>query len=119
MTLVGITHCDRVRAARKWLVQHSPGYRFIDLKQQQPTAADWLHWLELTGSAVLINRRSTTFRRLFGPGSSALIGNPLNHAEWVRLLQTSPTLMKRPLLLYGKKSFLLGFNPDDYQRVLL
>jgi len=43
--------------------------------------------------------------------------SPPSRAEAIALMAKNPNLIKRPILVKGKK-ILLGFNPDEMRKVL-
>jgi arsenate reductase len=111
LTLYGITNCDKVRAARRYLEQRGIDYAFVDLREQPPAAAQWHGWLNALGDA-LINRRSTTWKALDKASHSAL-----QHGDAAAVLAAHPTLMKRPLLALGN-DYHVGFTEADYDALL-
>jgi len=106
--LYGIKNCDSVKKARKWLDTHHISYQFHDLKTElNPELLD--HWLTLTDSSQLLNKRSTTWRQL--PDS---IKNKLNPELARETLLAHPTLIKRPVLRHQQQIH-IGFKAEHYQ----
>lgn len=112
VTVYGIPDCDRVRAARKWLERRAVDYRFHDTRADG-LARDRLEaWSARLGMDALLNRRSTTWRRL--PESARA---DLTDPAAIELLLAHPTLLKRPLLEAGG-ALLAGFDEAAWTRAL-
>lgn len=112
MTLYGISNCDKVRAARRWLDARQLDYRFHDLRKDgcEPELLERL--MQRFSHDQLINKRSTTWRGL-SPAEQQL-----DEASALALMQSHPALIKRPLLEL-KHETLLGFDPDAWEQRLL
>lgn len=110
--LYGISRCTTVNKARAWLTRHQISYRFHDLQQQGIEYALLAHWAELTSIEHILNRRSTTWRRL----SAAGLANTETLESAITLLQNNPTLIKRPVLVH-KQQLWLGYSEAHYAKV--
>ncbi len=112
MTLMmyGIKNCDTIKKARRWLEEHQIAYQFHDyradgLEQSQLTA-----FIRLLGDwQPLINTRGTTWRQLSDTQRTSVT----DAQSACALLLAYPALIKRPLLVNGKRA-LLGFNAESY-----
>lgn len=113
ITMYGIPNCDTIKKARKWLEEHGVDYRFHDYKKAGIDENVLRDWLRELGRDKLINTRGTTWRRL--PENERA---DLDDDKALALLQTNPSLIKRPLLDTGADK-LLGFDPDRYRQSLL
>lgn len=112
ITLYGISNCDTVRKARRWLDQQGIAYRFHDYRRDGLDETRLRAWLAEFGWERLINRRGRSWRELPEAARAAMDDE---HA--VDALLANPTLIRRPLLEHNT-SRLLGFAPDDYQTLL-
>ncbi len=111
MTLLyGIPNCDQVKAARAWLSQRGIDHDFIDLRSAPVSAEQIRHWLSQIPAASLINTRSTTWRQLSDAERSAAQGEGV-----INLLQSHPTLIKRPLVQTDSQLF-CGFSAEIFQQ---
>ena len=110
-TLFGIPNCDTVRKARKWLDDQGLTHEFVDLRADTPSETKINEWLSVIGSERLINRRSTTFKQLSEGDKAALEGG-----DAVSVLQTQPTLIKRPVLEWNN-ALSVGFKAEDYAQL--
>jgi Spx/MgsR family transcriptional regulator len=112
LTLYGIKNCDSVKKARTWLQQHALAYHFHDYNVDGVTPELVQQFAVKLGWEVLLNKRSTTWRQLSEAQKTAV-----NADTALPLLLAYPTLIKRPILIAGTV-FLIGFNADEYQRLL-
>ncbi|MES2604971.1 MAG: ArsC family reductase [Pseudomonadota bacterium] len=111
-TLYGIPNCDTVKKARTWLDKHDVAYQFHDYKKAGIDAAALKRWCKELGQEQVLNQRGTTWRKLEESERSNL-----NEAKAIKLMQTHPSVIKRPLLDTGKR-LLLGFDEESYQSLL-
>ena len=96
MKLYGLKNCDSCKKALKALQSTGQSVEFIDL-QKLPVAAEQLKkWLDKHGDAVLVNRKSTTWRGL---------DEQARQRPALALLGENPTLIKRPVIESGNNSF--------------
>ena len=107
-TLYGISNCDTVKKARKWLDAANIAYTFHDfrvdgLEQEQVGA-----WLGELGWETLINQRSTSWRQL-----DAHVRDSMSAEKALPAVLAAPTLIKRPLLDTGGHRY-VGFNAKIY-----
>lgn len=110
--LYGISNCDTVKKARKWLEQQSINYIFHDFRKDGLTGKELKNWLTEIGQDVLINKRSTTWRTL--PEADK---KNLSQANAIKLMLANPTLIKRPVLV-SNNHVIVGFNPAEYKNQL-
>ena len=112
LTLYGIPNCDKCRAARKWFEASGADFRFHDLRADGIDPETIERWLAKAGDAVLINRRSTTWRSL-----SADQREGLDAAGNMQLLLENPTLLKRPLVEQDE-ILLVGYDEEHWQTLI-
>ncbi|MFW2132597.1 arsenate reductase [Ectothiorhodospira haloalkaliphila] len=110
--LYGIKNCDTMKKAIAWLNDHGIEYTFIDYKKTGVVASRLPHWNQAVGWAALINRRGLTWRKL--PQEAR---DPLDESRARDLMETHPTLIRRPVLERGTE-VLVGFDADQYKAVL-
>jgi len=107
--LYGIPNCDTVKRARTWLESNGVDYTFHDFKKQGVDEKMLRAWLKHVPLATLLNKKGTTYRAL----SDADKTHAETEAGAIALMQTSPSLIKRPVLdRDGKVS--VGFSADSY-----
>ena len=96
MKLYGLKNCDSCKKALKALQSFGQSVEFIDLRAL-PVASEQLQkWLDEHGDAVLVNRKSTTWRGL---------DEQARQQPALALLGVNPTLIKRPVIESGDNSF--------------
>ena len=102
--IYGIKNCDTVIKALKYLVNKDIPHQYIDLRIDSISEKEFQAMLESIGLELLINRRSTTFR--------SLSDSERNNISYELILKF-PTLIKRPVLVKGKK-IMVGYNEKNY-----
>lgn len=110
-TLYGINNCDSVKKAQRWLTKNQVAIDFFDFKKQTLTAELLSRFVSLAPWDQLINKRSTTYRNL-----SDEVKNSLNDEMAFSTVMSSPTLLKRPLLIHNGCLY-LGFKETQYQEI--
>lgn len=111
MILYGISNCDTVRKARKFLENQQVDFQFHDFRKDGLDLATIQNWLKTIDFSELLNKRSTTWKNLSESDRQAIENQDLT------LLAQNPTLIKRPVLV-TENTLLVGFNPERYQEVL-
>ena len=112
MTLIlyGISNCDTVKKARRWLDEQNVDYRFHDVRKDGLDAAKLQGWIDALGWEKLLNKAGTTFRKL--PDAQK---DGLDAASAKALMLDQPAMIRRPLVdADGVLS--LGFAADDWQK---
>jgi arsenate reductase len=111
-TLYGITNCDTMKKARAWLDGHGVKYTFHDYKTDGIERDLLTGWCQKLGWDTVLNRGGTTFRKLPAAQQSGL-----NETKAIALMMTQPSMIKRPVLVFGDR-VLVGFKPDTYASAL-
>jgi len=111
ITLYGISNCDTVKLARRWLDAHGIEYRFHDFRADGIEPAQVRAWLDELGWETLVNRRSTSWKQL-----DAATRTGMDNQRALAAIMAQPTLVKRPLLDTGHQRH-AGFTAADYQRL--
>lgn len=111
--LAGITTCDTVRKAQRWLETHGIVYKFLDLRSDAFVRHTLGEWMEQVDWSELLNKRSTTWRNLDDDERE-----DLDEARAMSLMMKHPTLIKRPILHHGD-TIEIGFSPDRYHELLI
>ena len=107
----GLKNCDTCRKAIKWLKTEGKETRFHDLRAHGLNGDVLDKWIAVAGWETLLNRRSTTWRKL------SVSGLGLIDAKKAReLMLTYPALIKRPVFEIDGE-ILVGFKND--QKVIL
>ena len=110
-TLYGISNCDTIKKARKWLEQQNIPFTFHDYRKDGLDEA----WLKETESHLgwenLLNKRGTTFRQLPEEDKT-----DLTRDKALSLLLANLSMIKRPVLIHNN-SYHLAFKPAQYEEI--
>ncbi|NIB39859.1 ArsC family reductase [Pseudomaricurvus alkylphenolicus] len=109
-TLYGISNCDTVKKARKWLEQQGVDYTFHDFRKDGIERQQVIDWVNALGWETLVNKRSTTWK-----GLDDATKNSLNDTSIIDIILDQPTLIKRPLL-NNSGDLSVGFKAADYEQ---
>jgi len=107
-TLYGISNCDTVRKARRWLDAHHVEYRFHDVRKAGLERKTLRGWIAELGWENLLNRRGTTWRTL-----PEAVREGINAQAAERIMLEHPASIKRPLLIHDGR-MLVGFRETQY-----
>ncbi|GIX25860.1 MULTISPECIES: ArsC family reductase [Caldimonas] len=109
----GISNCDTVKKARRWLDQRGLAYQFHDFKKLGVPEDRLAHWLRVVGPERLLNRQGTTWRRLDASAQAAAS----TEAGARALMQAQPSVIKRPVIEVAEH-VLVGFDEATYARLM-
>ncbi|NMM39406.1 ArsC family reductase [Pseudoalteromonas arctica] len=110
-TLYGISNCDTIKKAKKYLTNNNIDFNFHDYRKDGISLdmltefAAHLDWQDL------LNKRGTTYRQL-----SAEQKQHLDKDTALAILVAQPAMIKRPVLIYNN-SYHLGFKPAQYDEI--
>lgn len=105
ITVHGLKNCDTCRKALKWLTAEGRDHRFHDLRADGLDAAMIDRWSAAVGWQILLNRRSTTWRKL--PDSDTA---DVTEARAKTLMLAQPALIKRPIFEIPDGRVIVGFK---------
>jgi arsenate reductase len=112
ITLHGIKNCDTMKKACAWLDGHAIAYRFHDYRVDGIERGTLEAWARELGWESLLNRASTTFRKL--PDRDKV---GMSEKKAIALMLEQPSMIKRPVLDIDGR-LLLGFKPELYAKAL-
>lgn len=112
VTIYGIKSCDTMKKARAWLDEAGVAYEFHDYKVRGVERAKLEAWCAVSGWEAVLNRKGTTFRALAEADRAEL-----SQTKAIALMVAQPSMIKRPVLEAGA-GVVIGFLPEEYQRVL-
>lgn len=95
-----------------WLDNHEISYQFHDYRVAGLSPEQLAVFIEKAGWEMLLNRRSTSWRKLTDQQRT-----DLNAEKAASLMLKNLTLIKRPVLDNGEQ-LLIGFNSEKYQTLL-
>ncbi|MDD2881707.1 MAG: ArsC family reductase [Rhodoferax sp.] len=111
LTVYGIPNCDTVKKAHSWLTTQGVAYIFHDFKKQGVPAALLPQWLAAVGWQTLVNRKGTTWRKLDEATRLAVVDD----ASATALMLANPSVIKRPVVVWGDGSISVGFDVDVFK----
>ena len=110
-TLYGISNCDTIKKAKKWLEANHVDYQFHDYRKDGIDAK----WLAITESKLgwenMLNKRGTTYRQLSDEQKT-----DINKVSALALMLEFPAMIKRPILV-SQGEHTIGFNAELYSKV--
>jgi arsenate reductase len=111
----GISNCDTIKKAKKWLTDAGIKFSFRDYKKQPPSVMELQHWTVQVGWEALLNKRGTTWRKLPAEQQKAV-----HEATICELLAAHPSMIKRPLIIVQNEQHMqafVGFKPQQYATI--
>lgn len=111
-TLYGISNCDTIKKAKRWLDDNNIAYDFHDYKKSGIDKKLLQTWCSEFGFESLLNKRGTTWRKL----DDSLKDNVDENAA-IEIMLENHSIIKRPVLISGKTR-ILGFDENAYQSLL-
>jgi len=109
IVLYGITNCDTVKKARAWLTERGVPYTLHDFKKSGVDAQHLHRWARAVGWEALLNRRGTTWRGL----AADIQARVDDERSACALMQTQPSLIKRPVVEWGR-AVTVGFDAPHW-----
>lgn len=110
-TLYGISNCDTIKKAQKWLTENHIEFTFHDYRKQGIDAS-WLRdVVSELGWEVVLNQRGTTYRQLDESDKANL-----DAEKAIALMLEHVAMIKRPILLH-KQQIECGFKPNQYAAI--
>lgn len=98
-----------MKKAFTWLDDHQVQYQFHNYKTDGLSADLLDTFLQLVDWQSLLNTRGTTWRKL-----DEQVRAQINNAQAAKkIMLDNPSILKRPLLIDGKRA-LLGFSDESY-----
>jgi arsenate reductase len=113
LLVFGLKNCDSCAKALAWLKEHAVDHEFRDIRSEGIEKEQLKCWLASPHATLLINRRSTTWRKLTAAEKELSESDPL------KILSKYPTLVKRPVLERHGRLLLVGFSATDFREHLL
>lgn len=111
--IYGIKNCDTMKKARAWLDKKSIEYEFHDYKASGIDKAKLKSWAKKAGWEALLNKAGTTFRKLPEKQKEGI-----TEKKAIALMLEQPSMIKRPVLELPGGKLVVGFKPEEYQKVL-
>jgi Spx/MgsR family transcriptional regulator len=110
LTVFGIPNCDAVKKARTWLAAQGIDFVFHDFKKQGVPAPLLPGWIAAVGWEKLVNRKGTTWRQL-NPVTQASVTDAASASA---LMLAHPSVIKRPVVVWGDGGVSVGFDAASF-----
>jgi len=110
-TIYGISNCDTVRKARKWLEANGIEFDFHDFRKQGLDEKKLNAWVKELGWEVLLNKRGMMWRKL--PDKQK---ENVDEKKAIAIMLAEPAIIKRPVLDLGKQRH-VGFSEAEYTKL--
>lgn len=111
--IYGIKNCNTMKKAFTWLDEQQISYQFHNYKTDGLSTELLSRLLELVDWQSLLNTRGTTWRKL----DEAIRLQIDNQDAAMKIMLANPSILKRPLLVDGKRA-LLGFSDESYSQFI-
>lgn len=115
MKFICYPRCTTCQKAKKWLDDKGVSYELRDIKENNPSETELREWYKNSG--LPLKKFFNTSGLLY---KSMELKNKLpdmTDDEQIKLLATDGMLVKRPILVDGKK-VLVGFKEKEYEELL-
>lgn len=111
VTLYGISNCDTIKKAKKWLEKNGVDFQFHDFRKDGLDKKQLTQWCNELNWELLLNKRGNTWRNL--PDD---VKNTVNKTKAIKMMLEQPAIIKRPVLDSGKER-IIGFSDSTYKNI--
>ncbi|MCQ8876949.1 ArsC family reductase [Pseudoalteromonas shioyasakiensis] len=110
-TLYGISNCDTIKKAKKYLTDKNIAFTFHDYRKDGVDLAMLTEFAAHLDWQDLVNKRGTTYRQLSDEQKQSL-----NKDTALALLVEQPAMIKRPVMTHDSQYY-LGFKAAQYDEI--
>jgi len=107
----GIQNCDSCTKTRKWFLNNNININIHDYRLDGINKEILMYFNSFCDLINILNKRSTSWRLL--PKN---IRDNINTTNIIELFIKTPTLIKRPIIIYEKK-FIIGFQDEELKKI--
>ena len=107
--LYGIANCDTVKKSRAWFDAQGKAYHFHDFKKDGVPEMALREWTQKLGWEALLNKKSTTWRKLDAAQQAAIV----DASSAIALMLAHSSVIKRPVVGMSEK-LSAGYCPDAW-----
>lgn len=111
ITLYGISNCDTIKKAKKYLTDNNVDFTFHDYRKDGVNVEMINEFASKLDWESLVNKRGTTYRALSDEQKQTLTKEMA-----ISLLVEQPAMIKRPVLV-NNDQYHLGFKPAQYDEI--
>ena len=115
MQFICYSRCSTCKKAQAWLDDHGIKYELRPIKEEKPSEKELRKWHKASG--LPLKRFFNTSGQLYKELELSKKLPDMSEDEQFKLLATDGMLVKRPLLIDGKK-VLVGFKEAEYETLL-
>ena len=107
--------CSTCRNAMKFLDNNNVSYEYRDIMSDNPSVDELRTWILNSGRPIkdFFNTRGLVYREMNLKESF----DSLSNDQALEILSTTGKLIKRPLLI-SNQEILIGFNKEEYERLI-
>ena len=113
-TLICYERCGTCKKAEQWLRRNGIEYEVRPIREENPSYEELKEWKERSG-LPLKRFFNTSGQRYKAMGLKDRLKD-MNEQEQLKLLATDGMLVKRPILIWGKR-ILVGFKEEEWENV--
>ena len=113
--IYGISNCDTMQKALKWLMANKIEFTFHNYKDSGIDKATLERWLRHFPADKLINTRSTTYRAFTDAQKRSIS----DKKQAIELMIQNTSVIKRPVWDLGDEQFFLGWDEQAISKILL
>lgn len=110
--IYGIPNCGTVKKALAWAEANGVEHAFVDFRKSSIERSVLEGWIKTIGLEKLVNKRGATWRKLPQIRRDAL---EADDAEMIAELLQTPTLIKRPVMVYPSGAVTVGVIESNLQ----
>ena len=115
MKFICYPKCTTCQRAKKWLDDKGVSYELRDIKENNPSETELREWYKNSG--LPLKKFFNTSGLLYKSMELKSKLPEMTDDEQIKLLATDGMLVKRPILVDGKK-VLVGFKEKEYEELL-
>ena len=115
MLFICYPKCTTCRKAQKFLDDNKISYNFRDIKEDNPSESELRKWYKASG--LPLKKFFNTSGMLYKQMDLKNKIPDMSEDEIIKLLASDGMLVKRPLLIDGKK-VIVGFKEDSYKELI-
>lgn len=106
--------CSTCQKAKKWLTENNIDFIDRNIVEENPTVEELSTWFKQSG--LPLKRFFNTSGMLYKEQNLKDKLPTMSEEEQLKLLASNGMLVKRPLLI-GLDKILIGFRPDDWEKL--
>ncbi|MBA5777388.1 ArsC family reductase [Stappia sp. F7233] len=110
VTVYGITNCDTIKKARRFLEERGVEYTFHDYRKAGVDSGKLDGFMKEFGWEKVLNRGGTTWRKL----PDEVKEQTTNADAALALMLEQPSIIKRPIVETGARNF-IGFDQTAWE----